>query len=162
MKSAAFLAFTLLLGACAGPYAGRNLVQGQSMAEVEAAMGRPAERLVDSAGYTIWFYPTAPNGRETWAARFLPEGPLVAVEQRLTKENMPRVVPGATTKKQVREIFGPPWKAYPLARLEREEWDYLVRVDNRWFDYLVRFSDDGIVREAYLLHDPVYDFPSRK
>ena len=72
------------------------------------------------------------------------------------------VVPGATTKKQVREIFGPPWKAYPLARLEREEWDYLVRVDNRWFDYLVRFSDDGIVREAYLLHDPIYDAPSRR
>jgi hypothetical protein len=163
MKTAALLAFTLFLGACAAtsPYAGRKLAQGQSMAEVEAAMGRPAEQLVDAAGYRIWFYPTAPNGRDTWAARFLPEGKLVAVEQRLTKENMARLVPGATTKTQVREIFGPPWKAYPLARLEREEWDYRVRVDNRLFDYLVRFSDDGIVREAYLLHDPIYDTPSR-
>jgi outer membrane protein assembly factor BamE (lipoprotein component of BamABCDE complex) len=157
MKSAVLLAIALLLGACAG----RDLVQGQSMAQVEAAMGRPQEQLVDAAGYTVWFYPTAPNGRETWAARFLPEGPLVALEQRLTKENMARVVPGATTKGQVREIFGPPWKAYPLARLEREEWDYPVLVDNRWFDYLLRFSGDGVVREAYLLHDPIYDGPSR-
>ena len=164
MKTAVLLAFTLFLGACAGPapYAGLDLVPGQSMAQVEAAMGRPAEQLVDAAGYTVWFYPTAPNGRETWAARFLPEGQLVALEQRLNKENMPRVVPGATTKKQVREIFGPPWKAYPLERLEREEWDYLVRIDYRLYDYLVRFSEDGVVREAYLLHDPIYDGPRRK
>ena len=162
MKTAVLLAIAMLLGACAGPYAGPDLVQGQSMAQVETAMGRPAERLVDAAGYTIWFYPTAPNGRETWAARFLPEGPLVAVEQRLTKENMPRVVPGATTRTQVRELFGPPWKAYPLPRLEREEWDYPVRIDYRLYDYLVRFSEDGIVREAYLLHDPIYDGPSRR
>ena len=37
------------------------------------------------------------------------------------------------------------------------EWDYRVMVDNRYFDWFVRFSDDGVVREAYLLHDPIYD-----
>jgi outer membrane protein assembly factor BamE (lipoprotein component of BamABCDE complex) len=151
----------LLAAACVSPWMGRNLPQGTSMAEVEATMGKPKETLVDSAGHTVWFYPTAPEGRDTWAARFMPDGRLVNVEQRLTKENIARVVPGTTTQKQVQEIFGSPYKAYPLPRLPFEEWDYLVLVDNRKFDYLVRFSADGIVREAYLLHDPIYDMFQR-
>jgi len=151
------VASLLLLAACATPYAGRNLKQGQSMAEVEATMGKPKETLVDSTGHTVWFYPTAPNGRDTWAARFMPDGRLVNVEQRLTKENIGRIVPGTTTQKQEHELLGPPSLAYPLQRLPFEEWDYPVLVDNRFFDYLVRFSADGVVRDVYLLHDPIYD-----
>ena len=147
----------LLVAACATPYAGRNLVQGTSMAEVEAKMGKPKETLVDSTGHTVWFYPTAPSGRDTWAARFMPDGRLVNVEQRLTKENIARIVPGTTTQKQVHELLGPPSLAGPLQRLPFEEWDYVLLVDIRFFDFLVRFSPDGIVRGAYLLHDPIYD-----
>ena len=61
------------------------------------------------------------------------------------------------TKAQVRELLGPPSEIYPVQRMPLEEWDYVVLVDNRFFDYLVRFSSDGIVRDAYLLHDPIYD-----
>jgi len=158
MKTITLAALALLLAACAGnPYSGRNLAQGASMAEVEAKMGKPKETLVDSAGYPVWFYPTAPNGRETWAARFMPDGRLVSVEQRLTKENIARIVLGTTTQKQVRELFGPPGLAYPLPRLPFEEWDYVMLVDNRYYDYLIRFSPDGVVRDTYLLHDPIYD-----
>jgi len=157
MKILGSLALALTLGACASPYAGRNLPQGTSMAEAEATMGKPRETLVDSAGYTVWFYPSGPNGRTTWAAKFMPDGRLLNVEQRLTKENIARVQPGVTTQKQVHELFGPPWMAYPLPLLQFTEWDYRTLVDNRFFDYLVRFSDDGVVREAYLLHDPIYD-----
>jgi hypothetical protein len=57
----------------------------------------------------------------------------------------------------VRQLFGPPWFVYRMPFLPVTEWDYRVLVDNRFFDYLVRFSDDGVAREAYLLHDPVYD-----
>lgn len=127
------------------------------MAEVEATMGKPRQTIVDARGETVWFYPTAPEGRDTWAARFGADGRLVKVEQRLTKENISRIVPGKSTEKEVRDLFGAPWKAYPAARLPLVEWDYRVLVDNRKFDYLVRFSDDGVVREAYLLHDPIYD-----
>jgi hypothetical protein len=127
------------------------------MAEVESAMGRPADTLVDAAGYTVWFYPSGPNGRTTYAARFMPDGRLLSVDQRLTKENMARLVPGTTTQEQVRQLFGPPWFVYRMPFLPVTEWDYRVLVDNRFFDYLVRFSDDGVAREAYLLHDPVYD-----
>jgi len=136
---------------------GRNLPQGTSMAEVEATMGQPKETLIDAQGYTAWYYPTAPYGRDTWVARFMPDGSLLNIEQRLTKENIGRVAVGETSQEQVRELFGSPYKAYPAARLPLVEWDYLVLVDNRKFDWLVRFSDDGVVREAYLLHDPIYD-----
>jgi len=157
MKTLLPAVLALLLASCATPYAGRTLPQGTPMAQVEATMGKPAQTLVDSQGRTVWFYPTAPNGRDTWAASFMPDGRLVSVEQRLTKENIARIVPGTTTQKQVQELLGPPSLAYPRERLGVQEWDYPVLVDNRFFDYLVRFSPDGVVRETYLLHDPVYD-----
>jgi hypothetical protein len=157
VKALASTALLVLVAACAGPWAGRNLPEGTSMAEVEATMGIAKESMIDSRGETVWFYPTAPEGRDTWAARFGPDGLLVKVEQRLTKENIGRVVVGSTTQQQVQELFGSPWKSYPAAMLPMVEWDYRVMVDNRKFDYLVRFSYDGVVREAYLLHDPIYD-----
>jgi hypothetical protein len=157
MKIAGPLVLALVLGGCAFPYAGRNLPQGTSMAEVESTMGRPKETVVDSGGYAVWFYPSAPNGRTTWAAKFMPDGRLLNVEQRLSKDNFARIQPGATTDKQVHELLGPPYMAYRLQFMPLVEWDYRVLADNRFFDYLVRFSDDGVVREAYLLHDPVYD-----
>jgi len=157
MRTIFVACLTVLLASCASPYAGRNLPQGASMAEVESTMGRPKETVVDSAGYTVWFYPSGPNGRTTWAARFMPDGRLVNVEQRLIKENFARVQPGATTQKQVQEFFGPPWMAWRMPFMPMTEWDYRVLVDNRYFDWYVRFSDDGVVREAFLLHDPIYD-----
>ena len=149
----------LCLSACASYY-GRGLVPGQaSAAEVEALMGRPAEKITSAAGETVWFYPHAPNGRDTFAVRMRPDGVLIAVEQRLTKENAARVVPGSTTTREVRELFGPPWQIWRASLKQRDVWDYPMLVDNRLMNFYVQFSDDGIVREAYLLHDPVYDAP---
>jgi outer membrane protein assembly factor BamE (lipoprotein component of BamABCDE complex) len=161
MRPIFFASLAALLASCASPYAGQNLPQGSSQAEVQAAMGAPKETVVDSGGYTVWFYPTAPNGRYTYAARFMPDGRLVNVEQRLTKENFARVQPGATTQQQVHQFFGPPYLAWRMPFMAMTEWDYRVFVDNRFFDWFVRFSDDGVVREAYLLHDPVYDAGAR-
>src|SRR5262245_30312700 len=146
MRLLALSILASLLSACANPWMGRNLPEGTSMSEVEAKMGKPAEKITDASGRTVWFYPTAPGGRDTWAANFQPDGRLASVEQRLTKDNISRIQPGTTTQKQVRELFGSPWKSYQLARLPYEEWDYRVLVDNRKFDYLIRFSSDGIVR----------------
>jgi hypothetical protein len=148
------LALVVSLAACA---AGRALVPGQSTAaQVEAAMGRPADKIVNAAGETVWFYPKAPAGRETLAVRMRPDGTVLAVEQRLTKENIARVVSG-TTAKEVRELLGPTLKVWRNNLKQRDVWDYPVLVDNRMFNFYVQFSDDGIVREAYLLHDPFYD-----
>jgi outer membrane protein assembly factor BamE (lipoprotein component of BamABCDE complex) len=160
------LVLALWLGACASlgpnPVSLRQLVPGKStMADVEAKLGAPAEKLVDSGGEAVWFYPTAPQGRETWAARSDRSGGLVALERRLTKENLAKVLPGKSTKKEVRELLGPPWKAYRTLD-GHEEWDYRVMVDMRLFDFLVQSRDDGVVHKAYLLHDPIYDAPSSR
>src|SRR6185503_9279194 len=105
MRPLLAFALVLSLAACA---AGRALVPGQSTAaQVEATMGKPADRIVNTAGETVWFYTSAPAGRETHAVRMRPDGTVVAVEQRLTKENIARVVPGTTTAKEVRELLGP-------------------------------------------------------
>ena len=155
------LVLVVLVAACAS-YDGRGLVPGQSTAaQVEALMGRPAERITNAGGETVWFYPHAPAGRDSFAVRMRPDGALIAVEQRLTKENVARVVPGKTTTQEVRELLGPPWQVSRAPLTQREVWDYPMLVDNRLMNFFVQFSDDGIVREAYLLHDPVYDAPSR-
>jgi hypothetical protein len=153
------LAFaTALLAACSS-YDGRGLVPGQSTgAQVEALMGAAAERITTPAGETVLFFPRAPQGRHTFAARIAPNGTLVALDQTLTKENMARVVPEKSTKKDVRELLGPPYQTY-RTRDGLEGLDYRVDVDMRWYDFLVDVSADGIVRKAYLLHDPFYDAP---
>lgn len=125
-------------------------------------MGHPAERITNSAGENVWFYPHAPGGRDTYAVRMRPDGVVIAVEQRLTKENVALVVPGKTTAKEVREIFGPTWRVWRNQLKQRDVWDYPMLVDNRLMNFFVQFSDDGIVREAYLLHDPVYDSPDSR
>ncbi|MBV8031856.1 MAG: outer membrane protein assembly factor BamE [Betaproteobacteria bacterium] len=150
-----------LLGACAAPalQPGGGLVPGQSTeTDVQRVMGSPAEKLAARGGGETWFYPTTPEGRMTYAARLQPDGVLSSFDQRLTKENISKVVEGKSTREDVRELFGPPFLTY-RTRLGFEEWDYRVEVDMRKFDFLVDFGDDGIVKKAWLLHDPIYDAP---
>jgi hypothetical protein len=155
----AFLAalFVVAAAGCAS-YDGRNLSPGASVEEVDHVMGKPALVLKAPEGGEVRYYTRAPEGRHTFSARFGADGRLLGIEQRLTKENFAKVVPGKTTRDEVRELLGPPAAAY-RTRDGFEEWDYRVDVDMRWFDFLVDFSDDAVVRKAYLLHDPVYDTP---
>ena len=59
---------------------------------------------------------------------FTRDGKLEKIEQRLTRENIARITKG-TTKQQVRELLGPPWRTYPVPRTSLEEWDYRVTTD---------------------------------
>ena len=94
------IALTAVLLAACSSYDGRGLVPGQSTgAQVEALMGKPAERLSAPGGETVLFFPRAPQGRHTFAARIAPNGTLVALDQTLTKENMAKVVPEKSTAK---------------------------------------------------------------
>ena len=145
-----------MLSGCAS-YSGRGLVPGQSNAkDVEALMGAPVERISAAGGDSIWFYPQNPNGLHTYAVRLSPQGIVQAVEQRLTVENLARLVPGQSTTAQVRELLGPPWQVTRMARQERDVWSYrmqdgaLVR-----HDLYVQFSADGVVREVIMLRDYV-------
>ncbi|MGQ0511412.1 MAG: outer membrane protein assembly factor BamE domain-containing protein [Betaproteobacteria bacterium] len=140
-------------------YSGRGLVSGQSDAkEVEALMGQPAERITLAGGDSVWFYPQNPNGLHTFAARLNPQGILQQVDQRLTVQNLAKLVPGQSTAAQVREILGPPWQVAHMARQQRDVWQYRME-DNVMVrhDLYVQFSADGLVREVLMLRDYVND-----
>lgn len=151
----ALLAAAMLSGCTS--YGGSGLVPGKSDAkEVEALMGQPAERLTLAGGESAWYYPRNPAGPHTFVVRLNAQGVVQAVEQRLTVENLARLVPGTTTAAQVRELLGPPWQVTHMARQGRDVWHYrmedgaLVR-----HDLYVQLSADGLVREVLMLKDYV-------
>jgi outer membrane protein assembly factor BamE (lipoprotein component of BamABCDE complex) len=94
-----------------------------------------------------------PLGRHTYLVTFGPDGVMRGMDQVLTYANADKVIPGTTTRAQVRELLGPPSDISRLPRQEREVWEY------KWLHYQerrvlwVQFSDDGIVRESMNLHD---------
>lgn len=155
----AALAAVLLASACAS-YDGRGLVAGASTeTDVQAAMGAPADK-VAVGDERIWFYPHAPAGRDTYAVRIGADGKVRAVEQRLTEENFKRLTAGTTTTKQVRELLGPPNRAFRNDRQERVVWEYLYfNAMQIPFILYVQASDDGIVREVLTIRDPSQDMP---
>ena len=153
-----FAAAALAAG-CAG-FDGRGLVPGQSTAaEVEALMGPAAGKRPGAGGETVYYYSRLPHGYATYAARIAPSGTLVALEQRLTSENVDRVKVGATRGEEVLDLLGPPYEPMKQARTGNDIWTYPMRVPGyprpKWF--LVTVSPDGMVREAYMIDDPNYN-----
>jgi outer membrane protein assembly factor BamE (lipoprotein component of BamABCDE complex) len=155
MKTISALGLALALAACA-TFDGGGLTSGQSTAaDVERVMGAPAEKR-QAGGETWYYYPRQPFGRMTFVARVAPDGRLVALEQRLTDENVARIVPNTTRAEQVRDLFGPPYAASHFARLDRNVWTWHMR---RFGDpgipvqLNVQMSPDGVVREVYILDE---------
>lgn len=148
------LAAALLLGGCAS-YDGRGLVPGQAtQGDVEAVMGAPTERLKAADGDTLLFYSRQPFGRQVHRVRLAPDGRLRSIEQMLTEANVAKLVPGTTTRAQLRELFGPPYETSTFERMQRESWTWTM-VNVNQFDFIlnVQMSPDGIVREVMLLKD---------
>jgi hypothetical protein len=148
----------LVLAACAS-IDGRGLVPGQSTeTDVVAVMGKPVEVRPGASGETVFWYPQLPYGHASYAARIAPDGHLIAVEQRLTEENVARVAKGVPAE-AVLDLLGPPYQPTVFSNLEREVWTYPMRQSGylypRWF--VVHLSlDDHTVREAFLMDDPQY------
>ena len=157
MRHVIAIALAALIAGCAS-FDGRGLVAGQSRAaDVEALMGAPAEKVAASNGETLWFYPRQPFGRQSFAVRLGPDGVVRGVEQRLTVENVYKLVPGTTPAPAVRELLGPPWRVTYLDRQQREVWEYAMYMANGQEAFLfVQFSGD-VVREVLLLRDSYFD-----
>lgn len=149
-----------LLTACAG-YPGDKLAPGRSTAaDVEAALGKPADTRKHADGETVYYYPQLPWGYVTYAARVGADGRLIALEQRLTEENIGKLVKGQTRQDEVRDLLGPPYEPQRVERMDRDIWTYPMRIGGaptpKWF--LVQMSlADGVVRETYLMDDPNYN-----
>ena len=118
-------------------------------------MGAPAERR--RVGSENWlYYSRQPFGRRTYVARLSPEGRLVAVEQRLTDDNVAKIIPNTMRAEQVRELLGPPWSAVRYASLDRDIWTWhMVRYGNPGVatQLNVQMSPDGVVREVLMLNE---------
>jgi hypothetical protein len=158
VKNLTLASCLLLLCACAG-YDGRTLVPGQSTAaEVDKVMGPAKERRTASNGETVLWYPRLPYGRVSYAARIGKDDRLIAVEQRLTPENLALLKPGASREDDVRDLLGPPQRMDRYSRQQRSVWTYQA---NGIYPQLmvVQFSDDKVVREAYMINDTDYVLP---
>ena len=148
------IAAAAMLAGCAS-FDGRGLVPGKSAAaDVQALMGTPAERIAAPNGDSIWYYPRQPTGLHTFAVRISPDGVMREIDQRLTVENLGKLVPGVTSAKETRELLGPPWRTSHNFLKDRDVWDYrmynAVQVEH---NLSVQFSADGLVREVLLLRD---------
>jgi hypothetical protein len=155
----ASLAILLLLAGCAS-IDGSGLVPGKSTAaDVQAQMGAPVERQPAPGGGFVWWYPVGPFGFHSYAVTLGPDNVVRGVEQRLTVENVKLVRADEWTKKEVRELFGPPFFVSTLPRLKREVWEYqILDVAFKW-KLWVQFSPDGVVREVLQIRHPDNDPP---
>ena len=150
------LVLLVLVAGCAS-YDGRGLVPGQSTAaDVEALMGPAADKRPAAGGETVYYYPRLPYGSATYAARIAPDGKLIALEQRLTLENIDKLKPGVTRADEVLDLLGPPYRPMKQATSGEEIWTYPFVVPGfripRWF--LAHISPDGVLREKNMIDDP--------
>lgn len=143
-----------LLAGCAS-YSGRGLVPDKSAAaDVQSLMGTPAEKITLANGDALWFYPRNPFGPHTYAVRLSSDGVMRGIEQRLTEENMHKLMLGSTSAKEARELLGPPLRVSRLERQQRDVWEYYMYNAAQVEHFLyVQFSGDGVVREVLLLRD---------
>jgi len=160
--AASALVAAMLAAACAS-FDGRALVAGKSTAaEVEAQMGPPTERISLPNGDSVLYFSRQPAGRAMYAATIGPDGVMKSVEQRITRQNMAKILVGIWTKKEVRELLGPPALAGRLELKPREWWEYKFREypDYEYRVLWVQFSEDGVVREVLDMRDPEFIRPA--
>jgi len=157
MKTTLFVlaAVAALAGCGTGQF--RAPEPGISMAQLESAMGQAADKRVHSDGETWYYYPRQPHGLAMFVARVDREGKVIAVEQRLTDQNVAKLEKGKTKADDVRDLLGPPWKVWPFPRMQRDIWEYRMTIDAAgWIPQglYVQMSPDNVVREIYILSDP--------
>jgi hypothetical protein len=141
-----------LLGGCANP---RALVAGQfTEADVRAHMGAPNDTRVDPTGDRIWEYATGPEGFYTHMVRIGADGRVKEVNQALTDEQLAKIVPGKSTKSDVRQLLGRPSHedAFPVGLT----WSWRYKKGDVLPGHLVvSFNRDDTVRDTI----GIIDFP---
>lgn len=150
------LAATLLAG-CAS-FSDSGLVPGKATgADVEAMFGRPAARVVKPDGGSVLYYPRGPMGGTSYAVLLGADGKLQAIEQRLTDENIAKIIVGTTTAQQVRELLGPSLIHSGSGWKRLDVWEYKLPIEATRYVLWVQFSADGIVREVAKVSDPEWE-----
>ena len=154
MKRMLALLSGVLLTGCAS-FNGSSLVPGISTAaQAEALMGPPAQQVSLANGDSAIYFSRQPLGRNVYVVTVGPDGVMKSIEQRLTQQNLAKIVPQTWTQKEVRELFGPPANTVHFDRQQREVWSYRYYPDHERRVIYVQFSDDGVVREVMDMIDP--------
>jgi hypothetical protein len=149
------LALCAAVIAAAGCATSKDLQPAQSTrADVEAALGKPAEVRPRSDGETWLYYPNQPFGRKVRVVRVAADGKLIAVEQRLSEEYIAKVIPNQSSRDDVLALFGQPYERLNVPRMERDMWTWHMRQYATLPATLnVQMSPDGVVREVYVLDE---------
>ena len=113
-------------------------------------MGPSADRRQQPGGETVRYYSRLPAGRAMYAARFGADGKLIAIEQRLTRENVEKLVPKQSTTEDVRDLLGPPYRVNHYPRLSRQVWLYPMLEGAARYTLNVDFTADSRVYEVKL------------
>src|SRR5262245_43664391 len=154
MKKIIALASVLVLAACSSEsfdrWDGSGLNPGEATEQdVVRVMGTPRERRAGPDGSTVLWFPRLPSGRVSFAATIGADGKLLSIEQRLTRENMNRLRIGESRENDVRDLLGPPGRVNTFPRRQRTAWSYQIQGIQPQL-MVVEFSDDGIVRDAFI------------
>lgn len=140
----------VLFAGCATPF-GRELEPGMATGQdVVAQLGPPQEVRTAPNGEKVLWYPRLIEHGASFAARIAPDGKLIAIEQRLTEENIAKLSAGAPAG-AVRDLLGPPWRQYALLPQNAETWEYLLAGFNRRRTLYVRFFPDHLLQDLYVL-----------
>jgi len=155
----AILAAAALASGCAG-FGAAGVAPGSTVADVERALGLPNTKLAQANGDSVWFYPGGRHGRQTYAVRVGSDGVVRDIEQRLTENNIQKIVADKTTIKEVRELMGPPYQVAYFPLKQHTSWEYPMVFGSisDWMILWVNFSDDGVVREVLYMRDPEKDW----
>src|SRR4051812_37150732 len=124
-KASRFAAvFLFALAACSSvSVAPQALVPGQStLDDVRTHMGKPAQSQPGPNGETTYWYPQLPWGHVSYAVRVGADDRVVDVEQRLTEQNIRKIVIGQTTIREVHDLLGPAYMPQRYTRMERDVW----------------------------------------
>jgi hypothetical protein len=150
---------TLLAVLAAAVLAGcGTLVPGQStQADVRARLGAPTDVTKDRNGDEVWEYAGGAEGHETHRVRIGADGKVKEVTQIVTQERLLTLMPGKSTKQDVRELLGRP--AEERRTGIGETWAWRTVVDGGLRGHLfVTFNADSTVRDRGTVIDAInYD-----
>ena len=139
-----------LLGGCA---TGHSLVPGQSTeADVRVSMGTPTDTRVEADGDRVWEYARGTEGYHTYMVRIGPDARVKEVAQVLTEERLAGIIPGKTTRSEVRRLLGRPGFEDMYGVGPTWSWRYKKGdVQPGWL--VVSFNEDGTVRDRIAIID---------
>lgn len=144
----------VLLGGCAS--SPLSLVPGQStVVDTRERVGRPTDIRFDRNGDELWEFASGPAGQETYVVRLGSDGAVKEVTQVLTEERLMSIVPGKTTKQDVRNLLGRPSDQSFYATGTSWSWRYSSYSGPGYL--VVQFNRDNTVRDRMVMLDPPTD-----